>query len=122
MSEEGIIPGNTIRSIAEALHTGIAKPPQGLEVPREAILAPIDRPTHDRTFSDRERAKPETAVEAQPRAASAAEAVAAERLEQRIVLGAEMEALAVAEIVWGIVAFRHRTLVDRERLEAPVVA
>lgn len=61
-------------------------------------------------------------MEAQPRAASAAEAVAAERLERRIVLGAEMEALAVAEIVWGIVAFRHRTLVDRERLEDPVVA
>jgi hypothetical protein len=52
MSEQETVTGNTIRSIAEAPRTGIGKQLQGLEVPREAILAPIDRPTHDRTFSD----------------------------------------------------------------------
>lgn len=101
---------------------GIAKQPQGIQVLREAILGPTARLVRAKTFSDRERAKPETAVEAQLRAASAAEAAPAERPEQPMLV-AVMDALAaVAEIVWGIVAFRHRTLVDRERLEDPVVA
>ena len=56
------------------------------------------------------------------KAASAAEVVATERRAQGIVRGAAMEAWAVVETAWEIAAFHHRTLVDREPLEDPVVA
>jgi hypothetical protein len=71
---------------------GIAKRLQGTEARREAILWPIVRLMR---ASDLERAKPEieTAAGAQLRAASETEA--AERPEQRIVLVALMEAVAV---------------------------